>query len=130
MLFRALLTDITDNPNPSWNTINYVGRGEPFYIYNGFERTVSFTFQVAAVSEEEMKPLWQKMNYLYSNVMPDYSDNIMRGPYMKLTIGNYMYRQPGVIKGLTYTIDNKSPWEIAIDDPERGPGEKMHELLS
>jgi hypothetical protein len=37
---------------------------------------------------------------------------------MKLTIGDYLYRQPGIIKSLTYTIDNKSPWEIAIDDPE------------
>lgn len=128
MVFRALLTDITDNPNPSWNTVNYVGRGEPFYIYNGFERTISFNFQVAAMSEEELKPMWQKLNYLYSNVMPDYSNNIMRAPYMKMTIGNYIYRQPGIIKGLTYTIDNKSPWEIAITDPERGEGEKMYEL--
>ena len=128
MVFRALITDITDNPNPSWNTINYVGRGEPFYIYNGFERNISFNFQVAAMSEAELKPMWQKLNYLYSNVMPDYSNNIMRAPYMKMTIGNYMYRQPGVIKGLTYTIDNKSPWEIAITDPERGEGEKLYEL--
>ena len=118
MVFRALLKNITDNPNPSWNTVNYVGRGEPFYIYKGFERTVSFDFQVAAMSEEEMKPMWQKLNYLYSNTMPDYSDNKMRAPYMKLTIGDYLYRQPGIIKSLTYTIDNKSPWEIAIDDPE------------
>ena len=33
-----------------------------------------------------------------------------------------------MIKGLTYTIDNKSPWEIAITDPERGEGEKLYEL--
>ena len=128
MVFRALVKDITDNPNPTWNSINYVGRGEPFYIYKGFERSVSFTFQVAAMSEAEMKPMWQKLNYLYSNVMPDYSGTIMRGPYMKMTIGNYMYRQPGIIKGLTYTIGNDSPWEIAITDPERGEAEKMYEL--
>jgi hypothetical protein len=39
-----------------------------------------------------------------------------------------MYRQPGIIKSLTYTIDNNSPWEIAITDPERGAGDKMYEL--
>jgi len=128
MIFRSYLKDISDNPNPSWNTVNYVGRGEPFYIYKGFERNISFTFQVAAMSEEEMKPMWQKLNYLYSNTMPDYSDNLMRAPYMRLTVGNYMYRQPGIIKSLTYTIDNNSPWEIAITDPERGAGDKMYEL--
>lgn len=128
MVFRALLKDISDNPNPSWNTINYVGRGEPFYIYKGFERAISFNFQVAAMSEEEMKPMWQKLNYLYSNTMPDYSNNKMRAPYMKLTIGDYMVRQPGIIKSLTYTIDNKSPWEIAIDDPEVAGGNNLYEL--
>jgi hypothetical protein len=128
MVFRALLKDISDNPNPSWNTINYVGRGEPFYIYKGFERAISFNFQVAAMSEEEMKPMWQKLNYLYSNTMPDYSNNKMRAPYMKLTVGDYMVRQPGIIKSLTYTIDNKSPWEIAIDDPEVAGGNNLYEL--
>jgi hypothetical protein len=119
MIFRSYLKDISDNPNPSWNTVNYVGRGEPFYIYKGFERNISFTLQVAAMSEAELKPMWQKLNYLYSNTMPDYSsNNVMRAPYMKLTLGDYMYRQPGVIKNLTYTIGNDSPWEIAIDDSD------------
>lgn len=126
MIFRAYLKDITDTPNPTWNTVNYVGRGEPFYIYKGFERNISFTLQVAAMSEEELKPMWQKLNFLYSNTMPDYKDNVMRAPYMKLTLGDYMFRQPGVIKSMTYTIGNDSPWEIAIDDPEEGSG--LYEL--
>jgi hypothetical protein len=130
MIFRSYLKDISDTPNPTWNTVNYVGRGEPFYIYKGFERNVSFTLQVAAMSEAELEPMWQKLNYLYSNTMPDYDGTIMRGPYMKLTIGNYMYRQPGVIKNLTYTIGNDSPWEISIDDPERKAigGNPLYEL--
>lgn len=120
MIFRSYLKDITDTPNPNWNTVNYIGRGEPFYIYKGFERNISFTLQVAAMSEAELRPMWQKLNYLYSNTMPDYSNNIMRGPYMRLTLGDYMFRQPGVIKTMTYTIENNSPWEIAIDEPESG----------
>ena len=120
MVFRAYLKDITDTPNPSWGTVNYVGRGEPFYIYKGFERNVSFTLQVAAMSEAELKPMWQKLNYLYSNTMPDYKGGVMRSPYMKLTLGDYFFRQPGVIKNMTYTIGNDSPWEIAIDEPETG----------
>ena len=120
MIFRSYLKDITDTPNPSWGTVNYIGRGEPFYIYKGFERNISFTLQVAAMSEAELKPMWQKLNYLYSNTMPDYSNNIMRAPYMRLTLGDYMFRQPGIIKNLTYSIGNDSPWEIAINEPETG----------
>jgi hypothetical protein len=130
MVFRAYLKDLNDNPNPSYNTINYVGRGEPFYIYNGFSRDISFTFQVAALSEAEMQPMWQKLNYLMSTVMPDYDtiSNVMKGSYTKLTIGNYIYRQPGIIKSLNYKINNNTPWEIAIDDPEITGGSTMYEL--
>jgi hypothetical protein len=39
---------------------------------------------------------------------------------MRLTLGDYMFRQPGVIKSMTYSIGNDSPWEIAIDEPESG----------
>jgi hypothetical protein len=39
---------------------------------------------------------------------------------MRLTLGDYMFRQPGIIKNMTYTISNDSPWEIAIDEPETG----------
>jgi hypothetical protein len=120
MIFRSYLKDITDNPNPSWNTVNYVGRGEPFYIYKGFERNITFTLQVAAMSEDELRPIYQKLNYLYSNTMPDYNNNVMRAPYMRLTLGDYMFRQPGIIKNMTYSIGNDSPWEIAIDEPEAG----------
>jgi hypothetical protein len=126
MIFRAYLKDITDTPNPTWNTVNYVGRGEPFYIYKGFERNLSFTLQVAAMSEAELQPMWQKLNFLYSNTMPDYSNNVMRAPYMRLTLGDYMFRQPGIIKNMTYTIDNDSPWEIALDEPEAGS--ELYEL--
>jgi len=126
MIFRAYLKDITDTPNPTWNTVNYVGRGEPFYIYKGFERNLSFTLQVAAMSEAELKPMWQKLNFLYSNTMPDYSNNVMRAPYMRLTLGDYMFRQPGIIKNMTYTIGNDSPWEIALDEPE--VGSELYEL--
>ena len=65
--------------------------------------------------------MWQKLNYLYSNTMPDYGqNNVMRAPYMRLTLGDYMFRQPGIIKNLTQSIGNDSPWEIAINEPETG----------
>mgnify|MGYP003343424708 CR=1 FL=1 len=48
---------------------------------------------------------------------------------MKLTLGNYMFRQPGIIKGLTYTIGNDSPWEIALNEPISGSTDTKQLIL-
>ena len=57
----------------------------------------------------------QKLNYLTSNTMPDYNtDGRMRGPFMKLTIGDYFVSLPGFITSLNYTIKDDAPWDIAL----------------
>ena len=39
----------------------------------------------------------------------------MRGNIVKITVGGYIYDQPGIIKSISYGIPEESPWEIAID---------------
>jgi hypothetical protein len=120
MIFRALLTSFSDNVDSQWTDINYAGRGNKFYVYNGFNRKISLAFKVAALSMEEMQPMYSKLNYLMSSLMPDYKNNIMRGPLHRLTVGNYLDSQFGKIDSVSYTIPNESPWEIALDEPEGG----------
>ena len=117
MIFRAYITQLSDNVDATWNEIKYTGRGENFYIYNGFSRKMQVGFKVAALSEVEMKPMYQKLNYLMSNLMPDYKDNIMRGPLVRMTIGNWIDGQTCVLNSLSYNIPQDSPWEIALSEP-------------
>lgn len=120
MIFRAYLTNLDDNYTSDWNSFRYSGRGENFYIYSGFSRSVSISFKVAASSEQEMMPMYQKLNYLASTMMPEYTpeQGLMRGNYSRLTLGSYFYRQTGIITNLSYKVPNDSPWEIAMDQPE------------
>ena len=120
VVFRGYLTGFQDSFNAEWSDIKYIGRGEKFKLYNGFDRSVTFNFKVAALSSKEMEPMYQKLNYLASNMMPDYKDNVMRGPFMKLTIGDYLNSQPGVFTSLQYSVTDDTPWEISIDQPEGG----------
>jgi len=120
MVFRAYLTSFSDNVDAKWTDINYVGRGNPFYVYTGFTRKIQVGFKVAALSAEEMQPMYSKLNYLMASLMPDYKNNLMRGPLHRLTVGNYLDAQFGKIDSISYTIPNDSPWEIAIDEPEGG----------
>jgi len=117
MHFRAFLNSITDNYSAAWNPYNYVGRGEKFYSYGGFDRTLSLSWTVAAQSREELSPMYKKLNYLASTLAPSYSPSgYMRGPLVQLTIGGYVYEQVGFITGLTFEINEDSPWEIGITD--------------
>jgi len=120
MIFRAYITQYSDNTDATWNSVKYAGRGEDFYIYGGFSRKIQIGFKVAALSAEEMKPMYSKLNYLMSNLMPDYEGNVMRGPLVRMTVGNYLDAQLGKLDSISYTIPNDSPWEIALDEPEGG----------
>jgi len=120
--FRAFLNSISDNYTGNWDSVNYIGRGENFYNYTGFDRKISLSFTVAAQSKIELIPMYKKLNYLASNLAPDYSNaGNMRGPLVTLTIGGYLYEQPGFITGLNYEISEESPWEIGIPDSNEDP---------
>lgn len=115
--FRAFINSFSDSMSSSWNKFKYIGRGEDFYTYQGFNNNISMGFTVAAQSKTEMSIMFQKLNYLKSTLAPDYSANgYMRGNIHQLTLGGYFYEVPGVIESLSYTIPNDSTWEIGIND--------------
>jgi hypothetical protein len=115
--FRAFLDSMDDQYNAEWNGFKYMGRGENFYRYNGFTRTVNLGWTVAAQSKEELIPMYQKLNFLASSLTPDYSANgYMRGNLAVLTVGGYLFEQPGIINSINYSVPTESPWEIGIND--------------
>lgn len=125
--FRAFLNQISDNYTAEWNSTQYVGRGEKFYNYTGFDRKVSLSWTVAAQSKIELIPMYKKLNYLASVCAPNYSiNNYMMGNIVTLTVGGYFYEQTGIITGLSYEMnDENATWEIGIDDGgEKDPSVK------
>jgi len=114
--FRAFLDSITDNYSADWSSHRYVGRGENFWTYQGFDRTISLGWTVYAQSKEELIPMYKRLNYLASSLAPRYDNGFMRGLLCQLTIGGYVYEQPGFIKSLTYELSDQSTWEIGIND--------------
>lgn len=122
IFFRAFLTSgITDNNSAQWNNFKYLGRGENFYTYQGFDRSISFSFRVAAESRDELIPMYNRLNTLVSQVYPDYSSksNIMRAPIIALTIGDYLYRTPGFLESVNLSIGDSTTWET--EDPNQLP---------
>ena len=121
IVFRAIFDSITDNHKPSWSPVKYMGRGDPLYTYDGYERDVSFNFTVHIGSRDEMKSSWRKLNYLAGFTAPEYtSAGFIRAPLCRLNIGNLFKKMPGFISSLSYTFDNvNGTWETAHLEGDR-----------
>ncbi len=115
IVFRATFDSISDNHKPSWNSVKYMGRADPLYTYQGYEREISFGFTVHIGSRDEMKASWRKLNYLASWTAPEYlKSGLMRGPMIRMNIGHLYRKMPGYISSLSYTFDNQQgTWETA-----------------
>jgi hypothetical protein len=123
MHFRAFIDNISDSYDADWNAISYMGRGEKFYKYGGFERKMSLGFTVAAQSKDELNVMYDKLNFLASSLAPEYLDSLtsgyMCGNMAYITLGDYINDQPGIITSLTFDIPEDSPWEIERNQGSR-----------
>lgn len=125
LAFRAYLDGFDDGMTAKWNSFRYMGRGEEFYVYEGFTRDISVAFTIFAHSPEEMRPIYRKLNYLLSSFAPDYSSALkMRGNISYLTVGDYLYRQPGIFTDIKLTGMLDSNWEIALDKSNQNDKEQ------
>jgi hypothetical protein len=117
IVLRSTIKGFTKSTTASWNSQNYVGRGDVFKTYSLTEETISFNFTLYAKSKSEMKIMYQKLNTLISGALyPSYSrQNKMRGSMVRITLGDLMENQPCIVTGFTLTIPDENSWEIAVD---------------
>ena len=119
IIFRALLSGITDNMTPEFAAERYVGRPDQVYVYQGTNREISFTFDVYPKTRQELPVLWEKLNYLvglvYPSWAPSFGDNGglgMIAPFIELTIGDMYKDTPGFLSQLSLTVQDGTTWEI------------------
>ncbi len=113
--FPAYIDSFSDAFNATWNEVSYVGRGDKFYNYSGFSRTMNLGFTVVAESKPELLHMYSKLNFLASSLAPDYTERgFPRGNIAKLTLGDYLNETPCIITSLNFDIPQDSPFEIAL----------------
>ena len=116
LFFRAYINDLGDSYKPEWQSYKYVGRAENFYKYSGFSRDISLSFTIYAHSRAEMKPIYDKLNYLVGTTAPDYSEaGYMRGNFINLTVGDWLSNVPGIIQGINLKPSFDAGWDIDRD---------------
>ena len=120
IVFRAILSGITDTFSPEYSPERYVGRPDSVYVYQGTNREISFTFDVYPKSQEELPILWEKLNYLAGLTYPHWAAGNADGgggmisPFSELTIGQMYTDSPGYISALTYTVQDNGTWETTF----------------
>jgi len=115
--FKAYIDTLSDSYNADWSPQVYMGRGEKFYKYNTFSRDISLGFTVVAENKNELFRMYEKLNELAASLAPTYtSAGYMAGNLHRLTIGNYVVGQYGIMTSLTYDVMEESPWEITPGD--------------
>ena len=121
IVFRAIINSMTDSFSAAWNAVQFVGRADPNYVYQGFSRNFDISFTVYASNRDELKPIYRKLNALAGYTAPEYSDDtiVMKAPYLRLTVGDLFVQQPIALTSILYTFqDSETTWEINIEkDP-------------
>ena len=113
IIFRAILSGISDAITPEWTGTKYVGRPDQVYVYSGAERKLSFNFDIYPNTKQEFPILLEKLNYLVGLCYPTFtSENRMIAPFIKLTIGDMFNGTPGFLDSLSVEVDDVSTWEV------------------
>jgi hypothetical protein len=121
IFFRAYIDDFGDSFTGEWDSYRYVGRGENFYKYKGFNRDMSLTFTVPALSRADMITNYQKLNALVWATTPDYSEaGLMRGNLVKFTMGDYLNNALIIVKSLNFAPITDMGWDINRVDSNNG----------
>ena len=116
IVFPAILSGIGDSVTPEYSSEKYIGRPDKVHTYIGADREISFSFNVAATSKQDLIVLWEKMNYLVGLCYPNWKkisdSNRMDAPFITLTIGDMYDRMPGFLQSLSFTVNDQSTWDI------------------
>ena len=111
--FPAFIDSYNEDFSADYKSIQYMGRPEPFYIYQGFKRGINLSFTVAAQSRAEIGNMYTKLNYLASSIAPSYTNQgYMTGNLAYLTVGDVCRNKPGIIEGFSFNIPEEASWDI------------------
>jgi len=131
MVFRSIITSLSDTFNPNWTPQQMVGRADPNYHYTGYSRDLSVDFTVFANDRSELKAIWRKLNMLAGYTTPSYDQIAMKGPWMRITIGDLFIQQPAIINSLSYTLhDSDTTWEINIEQDNQDTVQEVPKKVS
>lgn len=106
---KAYIESFSDTFSPKWNDVNYIGRPDTFRIYSGLTRSINFAFLL--VDLDGTGNIWEKINELAQFCSPNYVNERMVSPVLKLTILD-LIDEVGYIDNLAISVEQDYPWDL------------------
>ncbi len=118
VMFRPFITDLKESFHPDWNKSHYFGRTDWVAIYQSTGRNISLSFQVHTFAAEDLKVVYNKLNWLTSMVYPKYDSSLsyVAGPVIRLRVGDVISSRSsrgltGILESLDFDYGGSS-WEL------------------
>jgi hypothetical protein len=114
--FLATLTNLSDKNTSNWDSVKPVGSGVNFYLFNNWERSITFDLTLYAENDAHLSLIWQKVDDVMALTTGRPSGNKgsaygVYGNIINLKLGN-LINEIGFVSDITMNVDNSSPWEI------------------
>jgi hypothetical protein len=111
VMFRALISGLTETVSPSWNTSKFVGNPYNFYTFESIERSTSFNLKLYCNNSIELANNWERITKITQMTYPSIGAQFANAPIIQFRIGDIYKNKIGFIESLTYTIPDDSNWE-------------------
>ena len=111
LVFRAIVSGITETTTPSWSGNKFIGNPYSFYMYEGVERSLAFNVKLFASSPVELNIIWERLKILTSYTYPVIKGGVTNPPIVTFRMGDMYVDRESFVDSLTYTIPDESNWE-------------------
>ncbi|MHB8407969.1 MAG: hypothetical protein ACYDHY_07800 [Acidiferrobacterales bacterium] len=118
---RPMNLKIRETFSPEWNKRTYFGRVDPVVTYVSTGRALSVSFLLACFGPEDLRTVWQKLNWLSSMVYPSYDNDLAysSGPVLRLRVGDVINSLgiegnrglPGIVETMEFDY-SEALWEL------------------
>ncbi len=114
--FLATLTNLSDKNTSNWDGVKPIGSGINFYLFNNWERNISFDLILYAENRNQLDLIWEKVNDVtkFTTGNPSGRKGAAYGVYgniVRLQLGD-LINENGFVSDITMNVDTISPWEI------------------
>jgi hypothetical protein len=111
--FISTISNLSDKSAASWDSVKPIGSGVNFYLYNSWERDISFDLKLYADNKSQLDQIWKKVNAVtaLTRGKPTDSKKGVFGRIVGLEIGDLISVE-GFVSDISMNVDDATPWEI------------------